>query len=286
MMKNEDVVILDGAVGTSLWKKTGDKSPVWTYNVDRTEVVSELCHEYIDAGAQIILTNTFAANRSFVGRESGYDVKSIVQAGVKIATDAVKGTDVKVMFTVGPLMGLLEPYGEISEADAADMFAEQISAAMEMDVRPDIVYVQTFIDLAMAEIAIREAERYDLPIFCTMSFDKNGNTIMGNSVQDFIDAMEKHPRVKAIGLNCNLSPDIATPVMEKFYGKTTKDIVYKPNAGKPKLKDGSAVYGEDAVSFVKDALPALKFGVKYIGGCCGTDPTYIRTLSDAVHGHQ
>jgi 5-methyltetrahydrofolate--homocysteine methyltransferase len=97
---------------------------------------------------------------------------------------------------------------------------------------------------------------------------------------------KKHPRVKAIGLNCNLSPDIATPVMEKFYGKTTKDIVYKPNAGKPKLKDGSAVYGEDAVSFVKEALPALKFGVKYIGGCCGTDPTYIRTLSDAVHGHQ
>ena len=280
-MKNQDVVILDGAVGTSLWKKSGDKKPVWTYNIDRPEIVSELTREYIDAGADIVLTNSFAANRTFVSRESGYSVKEVIHQSVRIATDAVKGTGVKVMFTVGPLMDLMERYGSISVAEAEEIFAEQMDAAMEMSVKPDILYVQTFIDLAMAEVAIQQAERYNLPIFCTMCFSTEGMTIMGNSVDEFITAMEKHPKVKAIGLNCNITPAEAVPVIAMFNGKTDKELVFKPNAGKPKVENGHTVY-EDAALFVRDALPALDCGVKYIGGCCGTDPSFIRLLSTSV----
>jgi 5-methyltetrahydrofolate--homocysteine methyltransferase len=280
-MKNDHVVVLDGAVGTSLWKKSGDKQPVWTYNIDRPEIVTELTKEYVDAGADIVLTNSFAANRSFVSREKGYNVKDVIQASVKIATDVVKGSDVRVMFTIGPLMDLLEPYGSISAEAAEEMFDEQISAAMVMEIKPDIIYVQTFIDLAMAEIAVKVAEKYDRPIFCTMSFDKNGMTIMGNSVDDFITAMNKHPQVDAIGLNCNITPAEAVPVIQMFEGKTDKEIVFKPNAGKPKMENGKTIY-EDAFMFVRDAIPALDYGVKYIGGCCGTDPTFIKLLREAV----
>ncbi len=274
----KDVVLLDGAVGTSLWKKSNDKHPVWTYNLDRPELVTELTKEYIDAGSRIVLTNTFAANRSFVSREGDYDVKEVVKAAVKLATDAVKGTDVKVMFTVGPLMEMMEPFGSVSEFQAKMMYEEQIGAGMSLDVKPDIIYAQTFIDLNMAEIAISVAEKYDVPIFCTLSFAENGYTIMGNSVDEFIAAMEKHPKVKAIGLNCNITPELAVPVIAQFAGKTTKELIFKPNAGQPKVQDGKTVSSEDAADFVNAALPALDHGVKYIGGCCGTDPTYIRLL--------
>lgn len=273
-----DVVLLDGAVGTSLWKKSKDRHPVWTYNINQPELVTELLTEYIAAGSQIVLTNTFAANRSFVSREGAYDVPGVVRAGVKLATDAVEGTDVKVMFTVGPLMEMLEPFGPISEFQAKMMYEEQIGAGMSLDVKPDIIYVQTFIDLAMAEIAISVAEKYDVPIFCTMSFAENGYTIMGNSVDEFIAAMEKHPKVQAIGLNCNITPEQAVPVIAQFTGKTTKELIFKPNAGQPKVQDGQTVSTEDAASFVKASLPALDYGVKYIGGCCGTDPLYIHLL--------
>ena len=273
-----DVVLLDGAVGTSLWKKSNDRHPVWTYNINQPELVTELLTEYMAAGSQIVLTNTFAANRSFVSREGVYDVQGVVRAGVKLATDAVEGTDVKVMFTVGPLMEMLEPFGGISEFQAKMMYEEQIGAGMSLDVKPDIIYVQTFIDLAMAEIAISVAEKYDVPIFCTMSFAENGYTIMGNSVDEFIAAMEKHPKVQAIGLNCNITPEQAVPVIAQFSGKTTKELIFKPNAGQPKVQDGQTVSAEDAASFVKASLPALDYGVKYIGGCCGTDPLYIQLL--------
>lgn len=279
---NQEIVLLDGAVGTSLWKKTDDKHPVWSYNLDRPEIVKELAKEYIATGSQIILSNTFAANRSFVSRESGYDVKAIVQAGVRLAREAVQGTNVKVMFTVGPLMELMEPFGTITEAEATAMYEEQIGAAMEMNERPDIIYVQTFIDLSMAEVAIKVAEKYDAPIFCTMSFAESGFTIMGNSVDDFIAAMEQHPKVKAIGLNCNLTPGEAIPVIAQFAGKTSKELIFKPNAGQPKMENGETVSGENAALFVKEALPALDYGVKYIGGCCGTDPSYIQLLKAEI----
>lgn len=277
-MKRDDIVLLDGAVGTSLWKKCDDRSPVWTYNLNHPELVSELLMEYMASGSQIVLTNTFAANRSFVSREGVYTVPGVVKAGVKLATDAVEGTDVKVMFTVGPLMEMMEPFGSISEFQAKMMYEEQIGAGMSLDVKPDIIYVQTFIDLNMAEIAISVAEKYDVPIFCTMSFAENGYTIMGNSVDEFIAAMEKHPKVKAIGLNCNITPELAVPVIAQFAGKTTKELIFKPNAGQPRVQDGKTVSAEDAAAFVQASLPALDYGVKYIGGCCGTDPTYIQLL--------
>ncbi len=278
----QEITLLDGAIGTSLWKKTNDKRPVWVYNIEQPEKVEELAKEYIAAGSQIILTNTFAANRSFVSRESDYAVKDIVQAAVRIARKAVQGTDIKIGLDVGPLMDMMEPFGMLTEAEAIAIFEEQIGAGMEMENAPDLIYMETFIDLNMLEIAVKVAEKYNVPIFCSMSFTDGGFTIMGNSVDDFIAAMEQHPLVQAIGLNCNLTPGEAQPVIAQFAGKTSKELIFKPNAGQPHIENGVTVSGEDANRFVEEALPAVGHGVKYMGGCCGTDPSYIQLLKEKL----
>jgi 5-methyltetrahydrofolate--homocysteine methyltransferase len=275
---NQKIVLLDGASGTSLWKKANSQQPVWKFNVDKPEIVVELEKEYIAAGSQIILTNTFAANRTFVAQEEGYDVKSVVQAGVRLSAEAVKGSDARVMLDVGPLGDLMEPYGMISEADAEAIFDEQIGAAMTSEYAPKLIFIETFIDLNMLEVAVRVAEKYDAEIFCSMSFADNGFTIMGNSVDEFAAAMERHSKVRAIGLNCNLTPGQAMGVISQFAGKTTKELLFKPNAGQPRVVDGVTVSGENEETFVSEMLPAVGLGVKYMGGCCGTAPSYISLL--------
>ena len=163
----KDVVLLDGAVGTSIWEKTEDKLPVWTYNITKPEVVSELCHEYIDAGSKIILANTFGANGPAVKRSSDYSVKEVVQAGVKIAKEAVAGTDVKVALSIGPLTQLIEPYGDVTEEEATEIYEEMIGAGMEE--KPDLIMLQTFMDLEMMRIAATVAKK----IWSTCFFDND-----------------------------------------------------------------------------------------------------------------
>jgi 5-methyltetrahydrofolate--homocysteine methyltransferase len=278
----QKVILLDGATGTSLWKKASDKQPVWKYNIENPEIVVELEKEYIAAGSQIIETNTFAANRSFVSRESNYSVARVVQAAVRLSHQAVEGTNVKVMLDVGPIMEMMEPYGPVSEAEVRDIYQEQISAGMECEYKPDGIFLMTFIDLAMAEIAISVAEQYNVPIFVSMSFSEEGYTIMGNSVEDFANAMNQHPLVQAIGLNCNLTPAKAAKVLAQLAEKTDKELIFKPNAGQPKVVNGVTISGENAATFVEESLQALPLGVKYMGGCCGTDPSYISLLREEL----
>lgn len=277
-MKNK-TVLLDGAVGTSLWQlaeENGiDKVPVWRYNVEHPELVAELTRRYVAAGAEIVLANTFGANRDVVCRNSTYTVRQVVGAGVRICKEAVKGTDVKVALSIGPLSQLLEPYGDVTEEDAEEIFTEQIGAGMEEGA--DMICIQTFMDVEMMKIAARIARSYDVPVMCMMTFEKVGKTIMGNSVEDFIAAVEPIG-IDIIGMNCSLGPDLAVPVMRQFVGKTKLPLAFKPNAGKPILNsDGTTKTAYDADTFVREIAPALDF-VDYIGGCCGSDPTYIAKL--------
>nr|MCR5715250.1 homocysteine S-methyltransferase family protein [Lachnospiraceae bacterium] len=130
MSVHKKPVLLDGAIGTSIWAKVEDKLPVWTYNITRPDVVEELCHEYIAAGSKMILANTFGANRIAVERASDYQVVDVVSAAVRIAKKAAEGTDVKVCLSIGPLSQFMEPYGDLEEEEAADIFHEQIDAGM------------------------------------------------------------------------------------------------------------------------------------------------------------
>lgn len=275
---NNKVVLMDGAVGTTLWEKTDNKVPVWRYNVENPAIVSLVHKEYVEAGSKIILANTFGANGGAVGK-TDYSVSQVVSAGVRLAKQATEGTDVKVALSIGPLTGLLEPYGDIEIDDAKKLFAEQIAAGMSEN--PDLILVQTFMDVEMLKLAVEQADKYNVPVFAAMSFEAVGRTMMGNSVQDMLDGLSGL-RVDAVGLNCSLGPDLAVPIMKTFRQCTDLPLLFKPNAGKPKAENGELHSGMDIESFAEDALPALDYGVTYIGGCCGTNSLYIRRLAEKI----
>ena len=278
-MAKNNIVLLDGAVGTSIWEKTEDKLPVWIYNIKNPTVVKELAMEYVEAGAKIILANTFGANGPAVRRSSDYTVKEVVSAGVRIAKEAVTGTDVKVALSIGPLSQLIEPYGDMTQEEAQEIYEEMIGAGMNLEDKPDLIMLQTFMDVEMMRIAATVAKKYKVPVFCTMTFEKVGKTMMGNSVEDVIKTLEPIG-IDAIGMNCSLGPDLALPIIREFSGKTNLPLVFKPNAGKPILSaDGSTETPYDAGHFAKEIEPALEY-VTYIGGCCGSNPSYIQKLKE------
>ena len=278
-----NITLMDGAVGTSLWAKAEargiKKDPVWKYNKEHPDIVAELASEYADAGAKIILANTFGANGPAVKRSSDYTSPEIVSEGVKIAKTALAGRDVKIALSAGPLSALMEPYGDLTEEEAAEIYREMLEAGVKEG--PDLILLQTFIDLAMIRVAAVEAKRFGLPVFCCLSFERRGRTMMGNSVEDMIEELVPL-EVDAIGMNCSLGPDLALTVIREFAEKSPLPVIFKPNAGKPILAaDGTTATTYSAKVFADDVMPALDL-VDYIGGCCGADPSYIRELAERM----
>lgn len=277
-MRREDIVLLDGAIGTGLWEKADDKVPVWRYNIENPAIVKELAREYAEAGSQIIHTNTFSANRITLQR-SDYNVQQVVSAAVRLAKEAL-GDSAKASLDIGPLPMLMEPYGDLTEEEAFEMFDEQISAGVTE--KPDLITLETFSDADMLRIAAEAAAKHGLPIFTMMTFTEVGKTIMGHSVERFIETIADLP-VTAVGLNCSLGPDKAVPIIASFRQYTDLPLIFKPNAGKPILaEDGSEKVQYDVDTFVEDSMPALEHDVKYIGGCCGSSPAYIRALKNKI----
>ncbi len=271
------IVLLDGAVGTSLWEKSEDKAPVWRFNIENPAIVRQLHAEMADAGAEIVLANTFGANGGAVAK-SPYTVEQVVRQGVRLCRETV-GDRAKVALSCGPLTGLMDPYGDITEEEAAALYTEMMDAGMRE--RPDLIFLQTFIDLEMLKVAARCARRYDVPLFCSMSFEKVGKTMMGNSVADMVRELAPC-RPDAIGLNCSLGPDLAMPVLRRFKECTDTPLIFKPNAGRTTLVGGQSVTELDPDVFVHDVLPAAEAGATYIGGCCGANAGYIRKLGQAL----
>ena len=279
----EKITLMDGAVGTSLWAKAEarglKKDPVWRYNIEHPEIVAELTAEYADAGAEIILANTFGANPPAVKRSSSYTSPEVVTAAVKIAKDALAGRNAKVALSAGPLSMLMEPYGDLTEEEAAAFYEEMLGPGV--DAGADMILLQTFMDLEMMRVATVEAKKLGVPVFCCLTFEKRGKTMMGNSVEDMIEELEP-VGVDAVGMNCSIGPELALPVIREFVGKTELPLVFKPNAGKPILApDGSTATAYSSKVFADEVMPALEF-VDYVGGCCGSDPSYIRELASRM----
>lgn len=267
-----EITLLDGATGTCLWEKSGDTRPVWIYNKEMPGIVRALYEEYIAAGAKVISANTFCANAMAV-KKSPYTVEEIVSSGVRLAKEAAKGRDAKVALDVGPLTSLLKPFGDVSREEAADIYAEQISAGMKE--KPDYVFLETFMDLEMISIALAEAKKFDVPVLCSMSFTKFGKTLMGNTVKKIAQRLADEGAF-AVGLNCSLGPDAALPVIRQFAEVSVLPLIFKPNAGIPS-EDGDTEF--DAETFANDVLRAVEAGASFVGGCCGTGPAYIEKLS-------
>lgn len=276
----KDIFLLDGANGTCLWAKTDDKGPVWRYNKLFPDKVRELADEFITAGSDFVLSNTFSANRPSV-EPFDFTVEEIVREGVILAKDAAKDR-AKVLLDIGPLTGLLIPFGKIAKEEARECFQEMIKYGM-ME-HPDGIILETFMDLEMLKIACEEAVKYDVPLLCSMSFTKynpkkGGRTMFGNTPKQIAEALAQF-RPEAIGLNCSEGPEETLPIIKEFSEVTDIPLIYKPNAGKPKVEGGSEL---DYNEFAEDVSRAAAVpGVKYIGGCCGSSPLYIKALADKL----
>ena len=278
----QDVILMDGAMGTGLWAMAEarglEKKPVWMYNIEQPDMVVALTRQYIAAGSQVVQANTFGANRPSVERSSSYAVSDVVSRGVLLAKEAVAGTDIRGALSVGPLSEMMEPFGDLTEEEVEEIYEEQIGAGARAGA--DLVALETFMDVEMMRVAATVAKRYGIPVLCSMTFDKRGRTMMGNTVGRVIDELEPLG-IDAIGMNCSLGPAEAIPVIRAFSEGTDLPLVFKPNAGLPQLaEDGSTVSDYDAAAFVREVLPALEYRVNYLGGCCGTDPSYIRALRE------
>ncbi len=272
-------ILLDGAVGTSLWAIAEEngvkKDPVWIYNMTHPEFVDRLVREYVDAGAKIILANTFGANGPMVRRVSKYDPAEVVKAGVRITKQAVGDSGIPVALSAGPLAELMEPWGDLTEEEVAGIYREMLDAGMSEGA--DCIVLQTFIDLDMMRVAASVALTYGVPVYCMMTFEKVGKTMMGNSVQDVIDTLEPMG-VSGLGLNCSIGPDLALPIIREFREKTSAKVFFKPNAGLPKTDAaGKTTVAYTAERFAEEIAPALDY-VDYVGGCCGCDASYVRAI--------
>ncbi len=272
------IVLLDGAAGTCLWEKAEKrgfpKEPVWKYNIDHPEIVSELVREYLEAGSGIIQTNTFSANRQEIAHFPGYSTEETVRAGVRITREALKGTDCKCSLDIGPLSMFLEPYGDLEEDECREIFDEMIRAGMEEG--PDLISLETFMDVEMMRIAAETAKQYHVPVICSMTFDRSGKTMFGNTVEDVIETLEPLG-IDAIGLNCSLGPVLALPVIREFAEKTKLPLFFKPNAGVPSGPQEQTASAYTAETFSEELVPAFPY-VSYIGSCCGSDPGFIREI--------
>jgi len=273
-MKN--ITLLDGAFGTRLWELSEaaslPKSPSWTYNLEHPELVAQVAREYVAAGTQILCTNTFTANRQALNGKA--EVAAVVTAAVAAAKSAA-APGVRVALDIGPLTELLEPYGDLEEDEAVEIFAETIDAGVAAGA--DLIFFETFMDLQMLLCGVRAAQRHSLPIFCSMSFQKGGRTMMGNSVADVAEALTPMG-IDAVGLNCSLGPVEALSVLQEYAKKTDLPLIFKPNAGLPVMgPDGKSVSPYTAETFADESAPALELA-SYVGACCGSNADYIRLL--------
>lgn len=267
------ITLMDGATGTRLWELAAaagfDRTPTWRYNLEHPELVEQVAKEYIAVGSKILCSNSFAANRMELSHfPDAPAVGEVVAAAVRIDKAAAAGTDVKVALDIGPLPRMMEPYGELTEEEAEECFAEILAGGMQAE--PDLIFFETFNSLDMMCAAVKAAKRYAVPILCSMSFERHGKTLMGDSPEDIAETLEELG-VDAVGLNCSFGPKAALPVIRTFAEHTKLPLILKPNVDE----------GTTAELFAQELSGALEL-VDYIGACCGSDPAYIAKLNELL----
>lgn len=272
----DNVVMLDGGMGTMLQKAGVPMGKVpEELNVTHAEDVMAIHRQYIEAGSDIIYANTFSANRYKLSY-SNYSVETLVTAGVQNAKKVVEasGKNVAVALDVGPIGELMEPNGNLKFEDAYEMFREMMTAGEKAGA--ELIVIETSTDLLEMKAAVLAAkENTKLPVFSTMTFEKNGRTFTGVTVEAAALTLTSLG-VDAIGINCSLGPDDIYPLAEKLVKWTPLPIIIKANAGLPNLNSGG--YDISAEQFAQQMEKFMDLGVSIIGGCCGTTPAYIREM--------
>lgn len=282
-------IITDGAMGTVLFAsglEHGDPPELW--NINYPERVAAVHKAYIEAGSQVLLTNTFGGSRYRLSLHNAQDqVVEANRAAAKILRQVVNESDVEVIVAgdIGPSGEVLAPYGELAFQDAKDGFTEQAAALIEGNV--DLIWIETMSDLEEVRAAVegtREVSQ-EIPIVTTMTFDTHGRTMMGVTPEQAFDTLSSF-NVVALGGNCGNGPEEIVEVITKMSSLNNGvPLVAKANAGIPELVKGQAVYRASPETMADYAINSYNAGARIIGGCCGSTPDHIAAIKGALENH-
>lgn len=284
----KEILYFDGAMGTRLQAaglKSGELPEAW--NITHGDVVADIHASYIRAGANILKSNTFGAN-ALKMRGSGYSVEEVVLAAFENARRAfssIPDMPEEKKFTaldLGPTGKLLVPYGDLQFEEAVSLYAEVVRAGVK--ARADLILIETMSDTYEAKAAILAAkENSNLPVFVTFTFDKDGKLLNGADVETAV-LMADGLGVDAVGFNCGLGPDLVAKLMPRARWVTDLPIIANPNAGLPTEENGKTVFTTGPEEFAEYMLDVYREGGTVLGGCCGTDPGYIRLVAERTKG--
>ncbi len=279
------VVILDGAMGTYLYQKGVPKGFCYDeVNLTMPELVKEIHREYIEAGAEIIETNTFGANR-FVLEEFfgiGNKTKDINYMGARLAKEVARGKAF-VAGSIGPIARPHDRRKELSPAQLEEIFSEQVEALIEGGV--DLLLFETYNCVEELEVGVRVARTLSpqVPIFVSFTFPNQLKTIFGEKITDVVAKAQALP-ADVIGANCSAGPQSVHEAVRIILSITEKPVLYMPNAGQARFIHGKFVYPHNPDYFAYYGEKSAKIGAKFIGGCCGTTPQHIKALSQRIKG--
>jgi 5-methyltetrahydrofolate--homocysteine methyltransferase len=290
MLAERPWLLADGATGTNFFTAglpVGHAPELW--NIDEPDKVRDQYRSFIEAGSDIILTNTFGGTRNRMKLHGAAErVAELNIAAARLAREVVAETDREIVVggSMGPTGDMYMPLGELTMTQGTAAYAEQARALAEGGV--DVLWIETMFSFEEMTAAITGARTTGLPVICTMSFDTAGRTMMGIRPGEFVEAAHKaSPRPLAIGGNCGIGPSELLAVLISLREAADPDdvLVVKSNCGVPEFVDGEIAYQGTPELMADYARLCLDAGARIVGGCCGTTPEHIRAMRAAMEAH-
>ena len=277
-----NIVILDGGMGTMLQDRglaAGEMPELW--NISYPEDIRDIHRAYLDAGSNVISTNTFGANLLKFDREYLEKIISAAVENARIAIGQCKDQKHRyVALDVGPTGRMLKPLGDLEFEEAVSVFAATIEIGVACGV--DLIFIETMSDSYETKAALLAAKEFsDLPVFVSNAYGEDGKLLTGADPAAMI-AMLEGLGADAIGVNCSLGPNSLELIVDKYLEYSSLPVILKPNAGLPRVEKGETVYDLTEEEFASSVLKMANKGVRAIGGCCGTTPRHISLLSRGV----
>jgi methionine synthase I (cobalamin-dependent) len=281
-LKREDVILLDGAMGTELDKR--GLMACGRTNLDAPEAVLAIHEQYFQCGCRAVTTNTLTMNRIYIETHNvGVSVRDVNKAGAELARQAA-GADRYVLGDMSSTGQLLEPYGTYKESQFYGAFREQAEVLAESGV--DGFIIETMFDLREAACAVRACkDNLPLPVLVSMAFtteEKGGRTMMGDTAEQCARSLTD-AGADAVGANCgDLVPSQMAVVVSLLKSATSLPVLAQPNAGRPKLVGSETVFEMAPALFAEGIAECVRAGARLVGGCCGTTPAHIRAVAQML----